>query len=95
MADIQQVMTVSGGVVNGRGILTGMVASMDGSATRGTLTAYDNTAGSGTVIFQVEVFSEQAPVVVFFADRFAPRFETGLYLMMDANLVVNVWASER
>ncbi len=95
MADIQQVMAGSGAVVSGRGILTGIVASVDGSATRGTLTAYDNTTGSGTVIFRVEVFSEQGPVVVFFADRFAPRFETGLYLMLDANVVVNVWASER
>ena len=95
MADIQQVKTASGVVVSGRGMLTGIVASVDGSASRGTVTAYDNTAASGTVIFQVEVFSEQAPWVLFFADRFAPRFGTGLYVAMDANVVAVVWASER
>ena len=95
MADIQQVKTASGVVVSGRGLLTGVVASVDGSASRGTVTFYDNTAGSGTVIFQVEVFSEVGPLVVFFEDRFAPRFGTGLYLEVDAGLVVVVWASER
>jgi hypothetical protein len=95
MADIQQVMTASGAVVSGRGILAGIIASIEASASRGTVTAYDNTAGSGTIIFQVEVFSEQAPFVLFFADQYAPRFGTGLYLAMDAGLVVNVWASER
>ena len=95
MADIQQVKTASGVVVSGRGMLTGIVASVDGSASRGTVTAYDNTAASGTVIFQVEVFSEEGPLVLFFSDRFAPRFGTGLYVAMDANVVAVVWASER
>jgi hypothetical protein len=95
MADIQQVKISSGGVITGRGILSGIVASVSASATQATLTAYDNTAGSGTVIFQVEVYAEQGPVVVFFEDRFAPRFSTGLYLALDANLTVVVWASAR
>ena len=95
MADIQQVKTASGVVVSGRGMLTGIVASVDGSASRGTLTVYDNTSASGTAIFQVEVFSEEGPLVLFFSDRFAPRFGTGLYLSLDVNLIVNIWASER
>ena len=94
MADIQQVKTSSGTVITGQGILTGIVASVDAAATQATLTAYDNTAGSGTIIFQVEVYATQ-PFVLFFADRFAPRFGTGMYLSLDANLTVVVWGSER
>ena len=95
MADIQVFKDTSGVVAAGRGIFMGIVASVAVAATSGTVTIYDNTAGSGTVIFQVEVFSEQPPLVLFFADRFAPRFGTGLYLALDANLTVVVWASER
>jgi hypothetical protein len=95
MADIQQVNTSSGVVITGRGILSGIVASVSASATQATLTAYDNNAASGTVIFQVELYSEQGPFVLFFSDRFAPRFSTGLYLAVDANLTVVVWASAR
>jgi hypothetical protein len=62
--------------------------------TQATLTCYDNTAGSGTIIFQVEAYSHQ-PLEIFFADRFSPRFSTGLYLTLDANLTLVVWASER
>jgi hypothetical protein len=95
MADIQQVKTSSGLIVTGKGILTGLIASVTAASTQATITAYDNTAASGTIIFQVEVYSGQAPLVLFFPDRFAPRFSTGLYLALDANLTVVVWASQR
>ena len=95
MSDIQQVKTSSGTIISGRGILNGIVASVTAADTQATLTAYDNTAASGTVIFQVEVTSGQAPLVLFFPDRFAPRFDSGLYLALDANLAVVVWASQR
>ena len=95
MADIQQVKTSSGSVTSGRGILTGIVASLAGTASQGTLTVYDNTAGSGTVIFQAEIFSDSQPLVIFFADRFAPRFTTGLYVTLESGLVVNIWATDR
>ena len=95
MSDIQQVKTTSGTIISGRGILNGIVASVTAVDTKATLTAYDNTTASGTVIFQVAVYSSQAPLVLYFPDRFAPRFETGLYLALDANLAVVVWASQR
>jgi hypothetical protein len=94
MADVQQIKTSSGSVVSGPGVLTGLVASVAAADTQATLTCYDNTTGSGTIIFQVEVHSNQ-PFVVFFSDRFAPRFATGLYLTLDSNLTVVVWASQR
>jgi len=95
MSDIQQVKTTSGTIISGRGILNGIVASVTAADSQATLTAYDNTAASGTVIFQVAVYSGQAPCVLFFPDRFAPRFDSGLYLALDANLAVVVWASQR
>ena len=95
MADIQQVKTSSGTIITGRGVLNGIVASVTAADSQATLTAYDNTAASGTIVFQVAVFSGQAPLVLFFPDRFAPRFSTGLYLALDANLAVVVWASQR
>jgi hypothetical protein len=95
MSDIQQVKTASALIVSGKGILKGIIASVSAASSQATLTCYDNTAASGTIIFQVELFSEQAPLVVFFADQYAPRFMTGLYLSLDANLMVNLWASDR
>jgi hypothetical protein len=95
MADSQQVKTSSASLVSGRGILQGIVACVSTASSQSTLTVYDNTAASGTVLFQVELYSSADPFVIFFSDRFAPRFETGLYLSLDANLIVNVWYSER
>jgi hypothetical protein len=95
MSDIQQVKTSSGAIITGSGILNGIAASVGTPATQATLTAYDNTSASGTVIFQVEIYADQQPVVIFFPDRFAPRFSTGLFLALDADLMVVVWASQR
>jgi hypothetical protein len=95
MSDIQQVKTSSDSIISGRGILNGIVASVTSADTQATLTAYDSTTASGTIIFQMEVYSGESPFVLFFPDRFAPRFDTGLYLALDAGLAVVVWASER
>jgi hypothetical protein len=95
MADIQQVKTSSALIVTGQGILTGIIASVSAASSQATLTCYDNTSASGTVLFQIELYSDAGPYVLFFSDRFAPRFTTGLYLALDANLAVVVWASQR
>ena len=95
MSDTQQVKTSSGTIITGRGILNGIIAFVTAADTQATLTAYDNTTASGTVIFQVEVTSGQAPLVLFFPNRFTPRFDSGLYLALDTNLAVVVWASQR
>ena len=94
MSDLHAVLTASGLAHTGPGILTGLVLSIDGS-TAVTLTAYDNTAASGTIIFQAHISPESAeqPFSVFFSDRYAPRFATGLYLAMSAaGMSVNYWA---
>mgnify|MGYP001094651331 CR=1 FL=1 len=95
MADIQQILSASTLIITGKGLLTGVIASVSTPASHATLTCYDNTAASGTIIFQVEVYADQQPFTLFFSDRFAPRFSTGLYLTLDADLVVNLWASDR
>ena len=95
MSDIQQVKTSSALIVTGKGILTGIIATVTAASSQATLTCYDNTSASGTIIFQAEVYSSQEPLVIFFPDRFAPRFTTGLYLALDSNLSVVIWASDR
>ena len=95
MADIQQVKTSSALIVSGKGILKGIIASVSAASSQATLTCYDNTAASGTIIFQVELYSSLSPLHIFFSDQYAPRFTTGLYLSLDANLIVNLWASDR
>ena len=95
MADIHQVKTSSSVIVSGKGILKGLIASVSAASSQATLTLYDNTSASGTVIFQIELYSESDPLIIFFPDQYAPRFTTGLYLALDANLIAIIWASER
>jgi hypothetical protein len=93
MSDIQQVITSSTLIHTGIGALSGLVVSVDGS-TPATLTCYDNTSASGKVIFQAHISPESAqqPFEIFFADRFAPRFLTGLYISLGTAMSANVWA---
>ena len=91
MADIQSVHTASALIHTGEGWLSGLVVSLrDG--TSGTITCYDNTASSGVKIFEAEVYSLHDPLIIFFTDRYAPRFATGLYVTLDANMIAVVWA---
>jgi hypothetical protein len=61
------------------------------------LTLYDNTAASGTPIFRAYIApaSVAQPVSIFFQDRYAPRFETGLYIHFSTDSVAMacVWRS--
>jgi hypothetical protein len=94
MASYQQVINAATLVHTGAGYLAGLVVSVDG-ATPLTLTCYDNTAASGTIIFQAHISPEtvQQPFVIFFEDRFAPRFATGLYVAVSGiGFSINLWA---
>ncbi len=91
MADIQVVKTASALIYTGEGWLSGLVVSLS-SGTSGTVICYDNTSASGTKIFEAEVYSLHDPLIIFFADRYAPRFATGLYIELDANMVAVMWA---
>jgi len=90
MADIQGVYSASGLINTGPGVLTAVIISTT-SATGVTATLYNNTAGSGTKVLEVMI-TNQAPLVVFFSDRFAPRFTTGLYIALAAGMTATVWA---
>lgn len=92
MADIRTVLAASALIDTGHGVLAGCVISCS-SATAALATFYDNTAGSGTKILEVHVAAPH-PLVLFFSDRFAPIYATGLYLVLAANLTATVWSRQ-
>jgi hypothetical protein len=91
MADALTVYTASALVDTGKGQLEGIVIS---TTTAGaTATFYDNTAGSGTRIFEVNV-SIGNPAIIFFSERFCIKYVTGLYLTLAANMSAVVWSRQ-
>jgi len=88
MADHQQTISSSTLLRTGKGQLMGFSITSTVGAPKATF--YDNTSDSGTVIYEanVSVFSH---VTIFFPDRFAPFFTTGLYLKLAADLTATVW----
>jgi len=91
MADIVSTHTASALLHTGSGQLIGLVITS--SAANAVVTIYDNTAGSGTVIFQAVVSTPQ-PLVIFFADRFVIKYATGLYLNLASGLSAVVWSRQ-
>jgi flagellar biosynthesis protein FliR len=91
MADKSQVASSSTLLRTGRGQMVGFVITC--SSTAALATFYDNTSGSGTKIIEAHVSTNQ-PLVIFFTERFAPYFTTGLYLSLASNLTVTVWWRE-
>ena len=78
-------------VARGSGRLVGLVLTSNAAALQATI--YDNTAGNGTVIFSAFV-SNALPLVIFFADRYAIKYSTGLYLNLAAGLAAVVWSRQ-
>jgi hypothetical protein len=80
----------------GKGVLHGLVVSNNHSGVI-LLTLYDSTAASGTSIFRAYISqaSVEQPFTVFFPDRYAPRFDTGLYIGFSADgvAIACVWRS--
>jgi hypothetical protein len=91
MADVLTVISASAKIHTGKGQLTGVIISVASTSSTGLATFYDNTSAAGTKILEVHVPSVH-PLVVFFAERFAPRFATGLYLSLAANMTATVWS---
>ena len=88
MADNVKVYTGNNLLYTGQGQLVGLVITA--SAGSPLATFYDNTSAAGTKIFECYVPSTDH-VAIFFADRYSPRFSTGLYLALAANLTATVW----
>jgi len=94
MINYQQVIIASSLIHTGPGFLTGLVCSIGGAAA-GYVICYNNTTPTGTVIFRVQIAPEsvQQPFAIFYPDRYAPRFSTGLYVTLSGlGMVVNLWA---
>jgi hypothetical protein len=82
-------LTADGLVKTGRGILHTVVLNATGTITAGVVTIYDNTAASGTILFQGTVPAGIAPQNLVF-DVQAKR---GIYVDFDgtiANVAVTV-----
>ena len=92
MADAVAVYSASAGIYTGKGVLQAVVITTS-SATGVTATFYDNTAGSGTKLLEVMI-AVSSPVVLFFPDHLAPRFATGLYIVLAANMTATVWSRQ-
>jgi hypothetical protein len=88
MADALSVHTASALIYTGKGVLSGAIIST--TAATATATFYDNTSAANPKIVEVIVAAGH-PAILFFADRFAPRFATGLYLALGANMTATVW----
>jgi hypothetical protein len=81
-------------LITGAGILRGLIISHD-QTTAQSVTFYDNTAASGTILLKVWVAPEQCPVHLEWQRAESPSFSTGLsYAVSHANVEVSVWASE-
>ncbi len=89
MANSLTVHSASALIHTGKGLLTAAIIST--SAASGTATFYDNTSAAVPKIVEVIVAAGH-PAILFFADRFAPRFATGLYLALAANMTATVWS---
>jgi hypothetical protein len=91
MADHIDVKSASGVIHSGSGFLAGMVITA--SAGNPVVTFYDNTAGSGTKIFEAAIPSSGI-LSIFFTDRFAPRYTTGLYIALADGLSATIWSRQ-
>lgn len=90
MSDNVKTVTTSTSLDTGTGRLVGMVLSTSSGTVQ--FTFYDNTAGSGTKLLEIQVPNAQ-PVILFLAERFFINFSTGLYLSIGVGGSATVWWS--
>jgi hypothetical protein len=79
-------------IITGQGLLHGFLVSHN-QATVQTLTFYNNTAASGTVLLQAYIAPEQNPVFILFPRRHSIPFTTGLSASY-TNCDLSVWATD-
>jgi hypothetical protein len=86
-------IAAGGGAVTvhtGRGRLRGLLLSHAQAAVQ-TVTIYDNTAASGTVLLRLHLAPELSPWFLMFPEVHAPTFSTGLTVDPGANIDLAVW----
>ena len=93
MADVVSVHTASGLIHTGKGTLQAVSITTTAATGTNTATFYDNTAGSGTKIYEASIVSS-GPVVIFFPDALAPRFRTGIYITITGGISATVWTRQ-
>ena len=91
MADKTGVYISSTLLRTGKGQLVGMLISC--SSGTPTVTFYDNTSAAGTKLLEIYIQVGQ-PQMIWFSERFALDFTTGLYLSLGSNLCATVWWRE-
>ncbi|MFZ2097331.1 MAG: hypothetical protein WAV05_11910 [Anaerolineales bacterium] len=91
MADKQQVVTSDTLLYTGTGQLMGLTVTSTSGAPK--ITIYDGVDAGGTKIYEATVHY-LGGIHLFFAERFAPIFTTGLYLDLEANLTAVIWWRE-
>ena len=79
-------------IITGSGLLHGFLVSHN-QATVQTLTFYDNTAASGTVLLTAYIAPEVNPVFILWPRRHSVPFTTGLSATY-TNCELNVWATD-
>jgi hypothetical protein len=72
----------------GVGQVMGLIATSNSGAPQVSL--FDNTSGSGVKIFDCFV-SYLNFLHIFFPEKYALYFGTGLYVSLDDNVVLNIW----
>ncbi len=77
---------------SGPGWFLGFLIS-HGQGTAQTVTIYNNTSGSGTILVQVTQPPNVQPLFVWFPESI--EFDRGLTVVAPANVEVNVWAKGR
>ncbi len=88
MSDALQVLSASGLIHTGQGLLVGFLATT--SAASAVITFYDHDEGSGTKLVEIQC-SPGEPAKIFFSEPFMPKFSIGLYVVLPANTSVTVW----
>jgi hypothetical protein len=81
--------TAAATVHTGAGLLLALLISHS-QATVQTVTLYDNTAASGTVLLAVDVEPTRSPIYLRFPRNLAPAFSTGLHVV-PGNCKVALW----
>ena len=79
-------------IITGKGLLHGLLVSHAEEDPQ-TVTIYDNTAASGTVLLVLYVAREQCPALLLFPRREAIPFTTGLSATY-TNCELAVWATD-
>ncbi len=91
MADVISVHPATALVHSGKTQLIGLVITA--SVANAKFTIDDSIGGGGTKILEGFVSTPQ-PLVLFFSDQHSPRFATGLYLTLAANMEAILWTRQ-